>query len=372
MPGYNPTENPKTAKQIADLVAGTQELIIKRKALVNLMTDLTDYVGLRELWKKHQHQFQGGIDWEFDVIMDHNHTARFTKLYSADTANHVDATVKGKVGPRFYDASYTYELREKALQSNNAITIFDFIKTKMAQAQQSAKDLLEDAVWGAPAYASDDVTPFGLAYWVTKMANSDVAANPLGGFVGKGLTLPKSASDATQVAIDRAGISSTTYPRWRNFAAQYTNISKTDLVEKMRRAHYATDFKSPITAITDPSIGSGSGIYVGLDTIGELESILEAQNMNLGNDLLSKDGKCLFKSAPITYAPKLNGDATAPIYMIDWTSIALGVLAGWNEHWSEPKEVAGSHNVRQVFLDGSVNMVCTNLRKQAVIHKALA
>ena len=41
-----------TADEIVDLVKLTQVNLIKRGAFLNLMTDLTDYVAVRELWKK--------------------------------------------------------------------------------------------------------------------------------------------------------------------------------------------------------------------------------------------------------------------------------------------------------------------------------
>ena len=372
---YNPIDgsHANTPKEIEDLVKGTQELILKKGELVNLMTDLTDYVALRELWGRHQHQFNGGLDWRFDCILDHNHSARFVKMYQNDTASHKDATQKGVVGPRFCDASYVYDVREKDLQSNNAITIFNFVKTKMAQMYQSWYDLLEPALWGSPQYADDDVTPYGLAFWIQKMSNSDYASHPEGGFYGMDPVLPKNATTETPTTVNRAGISSSTYARWRNYCNQYTNISKDDLIKKMRRAFRSVDFKSPVKQITEPSLGGkGCGIYVNLDTIGTMEELLEAQNMNLGNDLASKDGKCVFKGHEVCYAPILNDDATDPVYMINWKTLALGVLAGWKEHLSEPMVVENQHNSRQVFLDGGLNMICTNLRTQAVIHKAIA
>jgi len=94
--------------------------------------------------------------------------------------------------------------------------------------------------------------------------------------------------------------------------------------------------------------------------------------MNLGNDLASKDGRCMFKGYEVTYAPKLNDDTTDPVYLINWKTLALGILSGWKEKLSSPIVVPNQHNSRQVFLDGGLNMICTNLRTQAVFHKALA
>lgn len=364
------SDTARTPEQIADLVASTQELIVSKGALTNLMTDLTQYIGLEQLYRKHQKVFGGGMDWRFDIITDHNHSARHAQLYGADTDNHVDATRKGVVGPRFTDANYVYDVREEVLNRGSAVQIYDFIKTKVAQMKMSAYELIEQDIWGAPSAADDKLTPYGLKFWITRQSDTDKAAegHENGGFDGKDPKLATSASVETPIAVARAGISSSSVPRWTNWAARYEGITKGDLVMKMRYAALKTDFRSPIS-MSEPTVGSGRGIYTNSDVLMELESILEAQNMNLGNDIASKDGKCTFKSRAITHAPYLDDDTGDPIYFLDWSSLAIGMLAGWGEHMSKPIMVPNKHNVYRVFMDGGWNMVCTNLRKQAVISK---
>lgn len=363
------TDTARSPKDIDDLVKSTQELLVKKGALTNLMSDLTQYVGLNELYKKHQKVFSGGLDWRFDAIMDHNHTARHVKLYQNDTNAHVDAIVTGKVSPRFTDASYVYDLREPALQHGDAVQIYNFVNNKLMQMKQSVADLLEADIWGTPIYSSDDTTPYGIPFWVQKGVDATVAAAGLGGFLGVDPVMAESATVSTTSTVPRAGIASATYARWKNWTARYTAITKDDLIKKMRYAFLKTDFKSPIS-MAEPTVGSGSGIYVGSDTIMEMESILEAQNMNLGNDLASKDGKCTFKGKVVTHVPKLDEDTTDPVYFLDWNTLAVGMLAGWTEHLSAPIPVPNQHNARQVFMDGGWNMICTNLRKQGVICKS--
>jgi hypothetical protein len=213
-------------------------------------------------------------------------------------------------------------------------------------------ELLEELLWSKPTDSGNTKDPFGLAYWVVKNATE--------GFNGGN---PSGFSDG------RAGIDTTEYPRWANWTAQYAQITKEDLVRKMRRAHRRTRFRSPVSHAT-PNLGAmKNGIYTNDTVIGLLEEALEAQNMNLGNDLASKDGRTLFKSTPVTYAPKLDDDSTDPIYMLDWKWLSIGVLAGWENNLSKPYMVPGKHLVRRVDLDASLNMVCTDLRRQTVISK---
>ena len=359
---------------IDDFVKATMELMIKKGTFTNLLSDLNDYVAVRELMGRHKKLYEGE-EWTFNVAVAANNTgngtAKFTKLFDTDTSARVDALLKGKVVPKFVTASYSYDLREKALNSGSAVQRIDFIKEQMTLMYQSFYDLMERAFWGARAHKADDVTPDGIAYWITRQSNSDAASRANGGFDGKDPSMATSSSVSTPTTEARAGISSASYARWANWAAQYADVSKDDLVKKMRLATRKTNFKSPLN-VSEPKLGSGRGIYTTTDVVVAMEEILEAQNMNLGNDLASKDGKTLFKGNPVYNVPQLDSDTQAPVYMLDWSTLGMGVLSGWDKRVSAPKEDADRHNVRNVFLDASMAFVCTNLRNQAVIAKAFA
>ena len=261
---------------------------------------------------------------------------------------------KGKSSPRFATANFTYDLREKALNSGSMVQRIDFIKEQMELMYQSYYELMEASFWAKPENSSDDVTPEGLPFWLipaSKGGNGSFeAVNPGAGWF-------------------RAGIDSTTYKRWANWSAQYAEVTGADLIKKMRYAARKTLFKSPLK-IGEPTLGKGRAVYANTDTVIAMEEILEAQNMNLGNDLASKDGKTLFKGNPVYNVTSLDGDVKAPVYMLDWATLGLGVLSGWDKKVSAPQPVANQHNVRAVFLDASYNFICTNLRNQAVISKA--
>lgn len=337
--------------EIDDAVLLTQNKLIKRGAFVDMQTDLTDHIAVREMWKARRKAFAGGENWEFEVQMDHNHSARTVGLFETDGSSINDTMKKGEVPVRHVNAHYLYDQREKAFQRGGT-QIVDLIKTRYVAMQISFYELLEELLWGKPTDSSDTKTPFGLQYWVTKSATE--------GFNGGN---PSGFSDG------RAGISTSDYSRFANWTAQYTAVTKADLIRKMRKAHRKTKFRSPVSHAV-PDLGSMSnGIYTNDDVIGTLEEVLEDQNMNLGNDIASKDGKVMFKSSPVIYAPKLDSDSSDPVYMLDWKTLAIGVLAGWANNLSAPYMVAGKHLVRRVDLDASLNMICTDPRKQTVIYK---
>jgi hypothetical protein len=336
--------------QIADLVLLTQNKLIERGAFVDMQTDLMDHVAVREMWKNRKKKFAGGENWEFEIQIDHNHSARAVGLYEQDGSSLHDTMIKGEVPPRHVNAHYIYDLREKDFQRGGTM-IVNYIMTKYVAMMVSLFELLEEFLWSKPTDSTDLKTPYGIAYWVVKNATEGFNGGNPSGFTS-----------------GRAGISSGTYSRFKNYTAQYTAVTKTDLIRKMRRAHRKSKFRSPVSH-AQPNLIMGNGIYVGDTVIGLVEEALEDQNMNLGNDVASKDGKSVFKGTPLTYAPYLDNDSTDPVYMLDWKWMAVGVMAGWENNLTEPYMVPGKHLVRRVDIDASLNTVCTDPRRQVVISK---
>jgi hypothetical protein len=336
---------------IADLVNSTWQKLVKSGAFTDLQTDLTDHVAVREMWKGKKNKFEGGLDWRFDCQMDHNHSAKTVELYETDSSTFVDNMKEGVVNPRHINAHYIFDVREKAFQRGGR-AIVDYVETKYTGMIVSFYEKLEELLWSKPASSANEKDPYGIPYWITKNATEGFnGGNPAGFSNGK------------------AGIDANTYTRWKNWTAQYTNVSKEDLVRKMRRAHRKSRFRSPVSH-ANPNISMGNGIYTNDAVIGLIEEILEDQNMNLGRDVASMDGKAMFKGTPLQYAPYLDNDSTDPVYMIDWQKMGIGCTEGWEYNLTAPYMVPNKHNVRRVDLDVSLNMIATDLRKQAVISKA--
>ena len=333
---------------IDDAVLSTQQAFIKKGAFLDMQTDLTDHVAVREMWKAKKKVFSGGHPWEFDVQMDHNHSARAVELFETDGSALTDTLVKGKVQPRHVNAHYIYDQREKAFQQGGK-AIVDLVKTRYVGMMVSFYEFLEEFLWGVPD-PSDEKTPYGLKYWLTRSASEGFNGAAPSGYTLKG------------------NINPSTYPRWANWTNDYSEITKEDLIRSMRRAHRKTKFRSPVSHAQPKVGGMKNGIYTNDAVVGIMEEILEAQNMNLGNDMASKDGKTMFKSTPVQYAPYLDADVENPVYMLDWNWLAIGVLKGWENNLTKPYMVPGKHLVRRIDLDATMQMVCTNLRRQSVFH----
>jgi len=230
----------------------------------------------------------------------------------------------------------------------------DYVHTKYVAMMMSFFELLEkDILWSKPATSADTKTPYGVAYWITKNATEGFnGGNPTGFTAGK------------------AGIDASTYTRWTNWTGTYAAVTKEDLMRKMRKASRNVSFRSPLSHSTPAMGGMRNGIYTVEDVIGLFEELCEDQNMNLGNDLASKDGKTLFKGTPVTWVPALDADSTNPIYMIDWKTMGIGCMSGWENNMTKPYMVPNKHTVRRVDIDVSLNMVCTDVRRNAVLYEA--
>ena len=337
---------------IDDAVLLTQEKLVKRGAFTDLQTDLQDHVAVRELWKKRKKKFEGGDNWEFQAQMDHNHSAGVVGLYETDGTALTDTMVTGKVDARHVNAHYIYDHREKDFQRGGT-KIVDLVKTRYVGMMVSFFEIMETILWGKPVTSDDKKTPFGIDYWVTKSSST-------GGFNG---------ANPSGFSSGKADISQGTYARWANWTDRYVAITKADLVRKMRKAHTFTKFRSVVSHAT-PTVGMGNGIYMNYTVLGLIEEELEKQNMNLGNDIASKDGRATFKSSPLIWVPFLEDSSDDPVYLLDWKTLIVGIMAGWENNLTKPYMVSGMHLVRRVDLDASFNMICTDLRRQAVLNTA--
>jgi hypothetical protein len=342
--------------QIDDAVLLTQQNLVKRGAFLDLQTDLSDHVAVREMWKGRQKKFSGGHPWRFDAQTDHNHSARTVGLFETDGSSINDTMKKGEVDVRHVNAHYIYDQREPDFQRGGH-AIVDLVRTRYVAMMVSLYELMEELLWGKPTDSNDSKTPFGIDYWVVK--NDGTATD--GSF---------RAVNPSGFTSGRADIDSSTYTRWANWSAQYAEITPEDLIRKMRRGHRKSRFRSPVSH-SQPELGAmRNGCYTNDDVLGLMEELLEQRNMNLGNDLASKDGRVMFKGTPVTYVPYLDSDANDPVYLLDWKWLAIGVMPGWENNLTKPYMVPEKHTVRRVDLDCSMNMICTNLRRQAVFSKA--
>ena len=340
-----------TVEQITDLVTTTQKELGRGK-WEDLSTDLQDYEVLPRLLKKEKVKYGGAQGIQWNVQVTNSGAAKHVGLFGVDDVNVGDVMKTASIPWRHTTTNYAFDRREKAINSG-AAAIVDLIKVRRIDAMQSLADLMEDCFWSKPSDSTDDITPFGIDYWLVYNATE--------GFHGGN---PSGFTDGA------AGLSSTTYPRWANYSGQYTTVSKADLIRKLRKAHRLTDFKSPVD-IPDYRTGRGQTftLYVNEATIAAMEDLGEAQNENLGRDLAPMDGSMSFRKCPIRYIPKLDADTNNPIIGMNWGTFEIAFLKGEYMREDPPSRAPNQHTVLQCFIDLSWNLVCRNRRRNYIISK---
>lgn len=336
---------PIQASQIDDLVVTTQKHLGKMR-WTEIAMDLQDYIALRRILNKKKVKFQGGTEIQWNVMVDYNNTAKLTGLFAKDTTNVGDAMTTASIPWRHATTSYAYDRREVAMNRPTKVQIVDLVETRRAQAMMGLADLMEDIFWGKPDDSDDTLTPYGVEYWIVKASSGE------DGFVG---------GNPDGFTSGCAGLNATTYPNWKNYAADYAAIDDDDFLEKLRRAARKTKFKSPVKH-KDYDLGSNYGYYTNDTVLTALEKLLRASNDNLGRDFHKFQGEVYFKKSPIEWVPKLEDETDDPFYGINWGLFQPVFLAGEYMNEMPPQKAPEQHTVSVVYIDLSFNFRCTNRR----------
>jgi len=344
------------ADDLADLVAMTLNDMGPMK-WTDISTDIQEHVALPRLMKKNRVGFRAGPQIEWNVQVTHSNAARNVGLYERDNVNVGDVMKKAKIDWRHSTVDYAFERREISFNREPA-RIVSLLKIRRADAMIALAEKMEDNFWSCPSTSSNEVDPHGVPYWIVWSDNS--GTNPTGGFDGGAPT-----GHSLVANLDPA-----TYTRWKNWCAKYTNVSKTDLVRKWRKAATFTKFKAP-TEIPEYNTGSRYGYYTNYTVIGQLEEVLEAQNDNLGKDVASMDGALQFRKNPVIWVPKLETHTPVDaIYGINWGVFKTIFLKGEYMREDGPSKVPGMHNTMQVFIDLTYNWELRNRRLCFVLAKS--
>jgi hypothetical protein len=335
-----------TASAMTDLVAMTLKNLGKPN-FTEITTDIQEYTAQSQLMSKNRVVLDSGYGVQWDVMVNHSGSSSNVGLGASDNVNIVDTMVQASADWRNTTANYAFIGQEVDMNREPA-RIVDLVKERRIACMISLVDLFESNWWGPPVAITDLVTPWGVNTWIVKNASE--------GFNGG------APSGYTSI-----GLNPTTYPRWKNYTAQYTSVTKDDLVRKWRKAATFTNFKPPVDGIPTFNTGNVYGYYTNYGVIGPLEEALEAQNENLGSDVASMDGKVIFRRVPVKWVPKLEADTTNPIYGLNWGTIKTYVLSGWWLKETNIPNYPGQHTVAAHFLDCTYQWICKDRRRNFVL-----
>ncbi len=346
---------PVTATGIADLLVSTMTKWQKLK-FTDLMSDYQNTIALKRIFKSKKTTIEDGAEIQFQVIFDHSNSARHVEPHYTTNVDIPNVMTSGKMPWRFTHWDWAVERRLAQMNSGNSRIVDIALEQRMA-AMGSAILLFERTLWRCPTFATEyDLHPVGIPYFVVKSATAATDANADGfnGNVPLNYTLV-------------ANINPTTYPRWRNYTDIYVDVTKLDLIRKMRRAFFKTDWMPLVDGMPVYETGHDYGIYTTYDVARQIEEMLEAQNENLGNDVASKDGLAMIRRVPVTPVKQLDADTTGPLYILDWNSI--GAMGLQNE-WMHEQFFSSNPNQPTVAInatDCAWNLWCRNRHKQSVL-----
>ena len=321
----------------------------ERGIWTDLSLDLPDYVSTRMI-KDHMVYNEGGTQLTWDVQVDYTDTFRATGPYDVDITPTGDDMIQASVPWKHYTANYSYDLKLDTFQSGRE-TIISYVVEKEHGMRNSIADGLERETWSlAPSGSARAQT---IPYYIVKSSTT-----PGGALTGG------APSGYTTVA----DINPTTYDQWRNWAGIYTNVTTDDLISKVKKAMFNTNFIAPDP---HPELGFSKamvGLYTVYSVRESLERLAETRNDRLGSDVAMFVGKVTIGGTPVTAVPYLDAnDSTNPVYGINWRYMRPFSKRGEWMKLTGPKDAPNQHTVKNVFCDITWNWKCVNRRAQWVM-----
>ncbi len=338
--------NALTATQLNDLVANTLKDLGKPK-FTEIVTNIQKHIAMRQLLRQNRKQLSSGVGIQWNVMVNAANAAQNVGLGASDNVTIVDLMTQASADWRNTTSSYAIIGQEVDMNAEPA-RIVDLIHSRRIGAMISLVELMESNFWGPPVAITDNLTPWGVKTWVVKNATEG-----FNGGVPSGYTT--------------IGLNPTTYPNWKNWTYQYTNVSRDDLIRHWRKAADFTDFQPPVEGIPTHNTGTDYGFYTNYGVYGPLAETLDSQNDNLGNELDKFTGTVHFRRVPVTWVPKLESDTTNPVYGINWGNFKTYVLKNWWMRETHVPIYPGAHTMSAHFLDNTYQFVMTNRRCHFVL-----
>jgi hypothetical protein len=321
-----------TATQLVDVVAGTLR-DLGRPHYEPLMTDIQEFTAFHNLLDETRVAEQtGGYGVQWNVAVNNTGTARNTGFGGQDNPKIVSTMVQAQADWRGISADYSFLGEEISMNADHEEQIVDLVAERRVATLYAVAELFEADFWGPPVSSTDTITPWGVNTWIAKAATE--------GFTG---LMP--------AGFTTLGISATSYPRWRNYAGPYANVTPDDLIRRWRRASRKTNFKPPVSGIPQPGTAVQYGYYTNEPTINYLEELLVGQNESIGRDLARYDNDVVFHRTPVHWVPFLDRDTTGPLYGINWGKFKTKVLRGWWLRETNVPHYPGQHTMSAHFLD---------------------
>ena len=371
--GIHNAASSRDSSDYLDLIISTLKNF-EKLTWTDLVPSLQKHTAMPELLRKKRVEFGSGYGHQFNVRLYSNNAARNVKLNEEDNPTTADVLDTGQINWRHSETHWAIEERIIAMNREPA-RLVDLLKVSRIDAMTSLAELMETNFWGEPPTNSDEVSPLGIKYWISKDDFNSVGNGPptTAGFKGN-LPVSDANVDAGHTKVGGLAPSVASGDKWRNWVGKYTNVSKSDLIRKMREASVKTFFKPPVDGpFSNKSVDHA--YYTTYAVVSKMEEILESQNDNLGNDVASKDGLVQFRRNPVIWVPKLDGDvdgssnAIDAIFGLNWSNFKPVFLRGEYMKESRVSPHPLHHRTITQYVDCTYNFLCNDRRSQFVLAK---
>lgn len=342
---------PMTPEQQADLTNLTLKLFKKRK-WTDISLEFPEYVASKLIREKNVTE-RGGTQLDFKIKTRNTGLARNTGMMALDVTGVEDVTIDAYVPWTKQTVNWSWCIDEPGFQSDPE-TLVELVKVREHDAMMDMAELNEENLWNAPT-STTDKRPMGIPFWFQKDTNTATNDGTMNGRDPSGFT------------SGRAGVSSTTYAKWRNWTFRYTAYTTDDLVRKIKRALVFTKFIPPVAT---PELSYGEmqrEIWTTYRVMEPLERLAETRNDNLGSDVARYMNEVTVGRVPIKMSHYLEAnDTNDPLYGINWGTFRPFVKKGVNMRKMGPVTSPTQHDTKTIHYDTFMNYCCYDLRKNFV------
>jgi len=318
-------------------------------------------------FKSDKMQKQGGKSVTFDLSLKDTLNGKHVRMYDTDEPNVANVTKEGTVDWTHYQNSFSYSLKELAMNMGNRTRIFNLLKNRRLNCARETADELEEVAWRTPASSSDDLLPHGIPAWLVQ-ADSDNSTGDFVGYVGDYTT--SADSESAYVTVAGLACSSTENAKWANYYHDHNDNIDQSLLKALSKAFRKTNFQTPTVAgqSIDPESGFANfRMYTNNKILEELEDLALSSDDRVGSDLGKYAGAVMYKNQPLIYVDSLDTERTYvyganPIFGVNHNHFYPMTLANESFRWNKPMNKVGQHNVFTVYLDLSYAYLCDNRR----------
>jgi len=344
---------------IADVVVAVRRAAGPPK-WISIAENYTDYLVMPKLFKKGRvSKVNSGYGCLRQIMTGTSGAAKNVGLYQTEDPNVANQLTQMNVPFRHTRSDYSFDRVEMKMAGSgrsgngreDGQALLDLLKVRRYDAMLDLAEKFETNFASAPTDPADNLSPYGLPYWIVSSTTQGFNGTvPSGGFT------------------DVGGVNPTTYPAWTNYTDAYDDVSESDMIRKISRARYSTQWKPPVKFPRLDDQSRRHMLLTDLETVLDFEEKTRSNNDNLGTNVGKYEGMTTFSRTPIEYWPKLDDSSlNRPFYILDMATFHTPVLRGeyMREMTCKPDKYQPS--VTTTYIDTSYNFLCINRRRNSLI-----